>query len=238
MRRFEAHYGARDLPTEGRRVDLHGSLRTVQIAPMTTNVHEYPWRVPITFQKKSGMVALDQVRTVDKKRFVRRIGRASRAVVEGIKLGAGERQRVSLSRHVPQHRVRKASGALLSREPDEFHALVHGRRDWHSAEMNDLVCAQAQDGEHFDVDVARRTPGEPLDQVIELRAPAKRADGDFGQQGLVARVLNVVAGPGNRSGKIDGAALDVSRAEGRVFLPNAAQSLAGGIQREDHVLYL
>ena len=65
--------------------EMNGPLRTVQIAPMTTNVHPYPWRVPITFHKKSGMVAPDQIRTVDKKRLVRRIGRASRPVVEGIK---------------------------------------------------------------------------------------------------------------------------------------------------------
>ena len=65
--------------------EMNGPLRTVQIAPLTTNVHEYPWRVPITFQKKSGMVALDQIRTVDKKRLVRRVGRASRPVIEGVK---------------------------------------------------------------------------------------------------------------------------------------------------------
>lgn len=65
--------------------EMNGPLRTVQIAPMTTNAHGYPWRVPITFQKKSGMVALDQIRTVDKKRLVRRVGRASRQVIEGIK---------------------------------------------------------------------------------------------------------------------------------------------------------
>ena len=37
MRRFEAYYGARDLPTDGRRVDLHGSLRTVQWPPYCAN---------------------------------------------------------------------------------------------------------------------------------------------------------------------------------------------------------
>jgi mRNA interferase MazF len=65
--------------------EMNGPLRTLQIAPMTTTVHNYPWRVPITFQKKRGMVALDRIRTVDKKRILRRIGRASRPVVERIK---------------------------------------------------------------------------------------------------------------------------------------------------------
>ena len=37
MRRYEAYYGARDLPAEGRRVDLHGSLRSVQWPPYCAN---------------------------------------------------------------------------------------------------------------------------------------------------------------------------------------------------------
>jgi mRNA interferase MazF len=65
--------------------EMNGPLRTVQIAPMTTTVNEYPWRVPITFQRKHGMVALDQIRTVDKRRLLRRVGKAKRSVVEGIK---------------------------------------------------------------------------------------------------------------------------------------------------------
>lgn len=65
--------------------EMNGPLLTTQIAPMTTNIHAYPWRVAITFQGKKGMVALDQIRTVDKRRLVKRLGRANPLTVRKIK---------------------------------------------------------------------------------------------------------------------------------------------------------
>ena len=65
--------------------EMNVPLQTVQVAPMTSNVRPYSWRVPIAFQGKAGMIALDQIRTVDKSRLVKRVGRASRAVVERIR---------------------------------------------------------------------------------------------------------------------------------------------------------
>lgn len=65
--------------------EMNASLATVQVAPMTSNVRVYPWRVPITFRGKKGMVALDQLRTVDRRRLVKRAGRTGRPVVVGIK---------------------------------------------------------------------------------------------------------------------------------------------------------
>ena len=55
--------------------ELNDHLRTVIIAPMTTGGRAYPWRVPCRFQRRSGFVALDQLRTVDGERLVRRLGR-------------------------------------------------------------------------------------------------------------------------------------------------------------------
>ena len=55
--------------------ELNEHLRTAIIAPMTSSGQAYPWRVPCRFQKKSGFVALDQLRTVDTDRLVRRLGR-------------------------------------------------------------------------------------------------------------------------------------------------------------------
>jgi len=57
--------------------ELNEYLRTVIVAPMTTGGRGYPWRVPCRFQRRSGFVALDQVRTVDAERLVRRLGRLS-----------------------------------------------------------------------------------------------------------------------------------------------------------------
>lgn len=49
-------------------------IDTVIIAPMTTKGRGYPTRVPCTFQGKAGQVVLDQIRTVDKARLIKRLG--------------------------------------------------------------------------------------------------------------------------------------------------------------------
>lgn len=55
--------------------DLNEHLRTVIIAPMSTRGHAYPWRVRCRFQNRAGFVVVDQLRTVDTERLVRRLGR-------------------------------------------------------------------------------------------------------------------------------------------------------------------
>lgn len=64
--------------------DLNRHLRTVIVAPMTTGGQAYPWRVPCRFQNRSGFVALDQLRTVDVARLVKRLGKLSPATVAGV----------------------------------------------------------------------------------------------------------------------------------------------------------
>ena len=54
--------------------ELNRHLRTVIVAPMTTGGQAYPWRVPCRFQRQAGFVALDQLRTVDTERLVKRLG--------------------------------------------------------------------------------------------------------------------------------------------------------------------
>jgi len=54
-------------------------ISTVIIAPMTSRGNSYPTRVSCKFQKKAGQVILDQLRTVDKKRLVKRMGRLTSA---------------------------------------------------------------------------------------------------------------------------------------------------------------
>lgn len=55
--------------------ELNQHLRTVIIAPMTTGGQAYPWRVRCRFRDRSGFVAIDQLRTVDIERLVKRLGR-------------------------------------------------------------------------------------------------------------------------------------------------------------------
>lgn len=59
--------------------ELNQHLRTVIVAPMRTGGQAYPWRVQCRFQHRSGFVALDQLRTVDRERLVKRLGRLSAA---------------------------------------------------------------------------------------------------------------------------------------------------------------
>ena len=56
--------------------EIHNHLRTVTVAPMTTGSRPAPFRVPIEFQGVSGLVLLDQIRTLDKSRLARRLGAA------------------------------------------------------------------------------------------------------------------------------------------------------------------
>ncbi|MGH7646331.1 MAG: type II toxin-antitoxin system PemK/MazF family toxin [Gemmatimonadales bacterium] len=61
--------------------ELNAHLRTFIVAPLTTGSHAYPFRVPCRFGGKAGHVVLDQVRTVDGERLVRRLGRLAPASV-------------------------------------------------------------------------------------------------------------------------------------------------------------
>ena len=60
--------------------EMNDHIRTVIVAPMTTKGRAYPSRVSCTFQGKRGQVVLDQIRTVDRTRMVRRLGTVSAGV--------------------------------------------------------------------------------------------------------------------------------------------------------------
>lgn len=51
--------------------EMNKYLNTVVLAPMTTNLKNYPTRVTVKHNGKKGMVAIDQIRTVDKKRIIK-----------------------------------------------------------------------------------------------------------------------------------------------------------------------
>src|SRR3954469_6055731 len=64
--------------------ELNAHLRTVIVAPLTTGGQSYPFRVPCRFSNKSGHVVTDQLRTVDRERLVRHLGRISPATLARI----------------------------------------------------------------------------------------------------------------------------------------------------------
>jgi mRNA interferase MazF len=54
--------------------ELNRTVSTVIVAPMTTRGPDVQWRVPCRFQGKTGRIVLDQMRTVDKTRLLKRLG--------------------------------------------------------------------------------------------------------------------------------------------------------------------
>lgn len=54
--------------------EMNRWIKTVIVAPLTTGGQTYPTRVACTFECKTGQIVLDQIRTVDKSRLVRRLG--------------------------------------------------------------------------------------------------------------------------------------------------------------------
>jgi mRNA interferase MazF len=61
--------------------ELNVHLRTYIVAPMRTGGHSYPFRIACRFKGKSGHIVLDQIRTVDRNRFVRPLGRISNTIL-------------------------------------------------------------------------------------------------------------------------------------------------------------
>lgn len=65
--------------------EMNRNISTVMITPMTTKSHDYPSRVKMTFQGKVGWIVLDQIRTVDRGRFIKKLGRISSEAIKKVK---------------------------------------------------------------------------------------------------------------------------------------------------------
>ena len=61
--------------------EVHDFLRTVTVAPMTTGSRPAPYRIPLRFRGKDGLILLDQMRSLDKQRLVRRLGAVTGATL-------------------------------------------------------------------------------------------------------------------------------------------------------------
>lgn len=51
--------------------EINKYLNTIVLAPMTTNLKKYPTRVAVNHHSKKGMIAFDQIRTIDKTRIIK-----------------------------------------------------------------------------------------------------------------------------------------------------------------------
>lgn len=65
--------------------EMNRHISTVIIAPMTTISPEYPTRVDVQFLSREGWIVLDQIRTVDKRRLVKKLGRIEPETITRVK---------------------------------------------------------------------------------------------------------------------------------------------------------
>lgn len=101
LNRFDVHLVSLD-PTKGgenRRTrpclivspnEMNQYIRTVIVAPMTNKGRRYPTRVNCVFRGVSGQIVLDQIRTVDKTRLVKRLGTISKPAQGKVLQGLAE----------------------------------------------------------------------------------------------------------------------------------------------------
>lgn len=94
-KRGEIHLVSLD-PTRGREIkktrpclvispdELNANLQTAVVAPLTSSGKPYPFRVTCQFENKAGHIVLDQIRTVDRERLIRRLGSLPRPALESV----------------------------------------------------------------------------------------------------------------------------------------------------------
>ena len=70
--------------------EMNKHLSTIIIAPMTTNLKRYPTRIAVEHDGEKGMVVIDQIRTVDKIRIQKNLGKLSKAEIKACKLVINE----------------------------------------------------------------------------------------------------------------------------------------------------
>ena len=95
VKRFDVHLTNLD-PTIGREIkktrpclvvspdEMNRHIATVIVAPMTTKGKFYPTRIQCQFENKSAQIVLDQLRTVDKRRLIKRLGQIDKKTQQNV----------------------------------------------------------------------------------------------------------------------------------------------------------
>ncbi len=65
--------------------EMNKFLRTIIVAPMTTTSRKYPTRIEVKHDRKIGWIVVDQIRTIDKQRIIRVLGRLSQPEIKELK---------------------------------------------------------------------------------------------------------------------------------------------------------
>ena len=64
--------------------EMNRHMHTIIVAPMTTKGQSYPTRIACQFQNKEGQIVLDQIRTLDKTRLMKLLGRINPSTQEDV----------------------------------------------------------------------------------------------------------------------------------------------------------
>ena len=95
VKRFDVHLTNLD-PTIGHEIkkirpclvvspdEMNRHIATVIVAPMTTKGKSYPTRIQCQFENKSAQIVLDQLRTVDKRRLIKRLGQIDKKTQQNV----------------------------------------------------------------------------------------------------------------------------------------------------------
>lgn len=70
--------------------EMHDYLHTAIVAPMSTGSYAAPFRIPVRFMRKEGLILLDQIRAIDKMRLVRKLGVISPVALDATLTTLGE----------------------------------------------------------------------------------------------------------------------------------------------------
>ena len=101
VKRFEVYLTELD-PTIGHEIkktrpclvispdEMNRNIRTVIVAPMTTQSRSYPTRVACSFEHRQAFIVLDQIRTVDAQRVLKRLGRIDKETQQKVLLALAE----------------------------------------------------------------------------------------------------------------------------------------------------
>ena len=65
--------------------EMNKNISTIIIAPMTTQSHSYPARISLKFAGKEAWIVLDQLRTVDRGRLIKKLGEIDQKIINQIK---------------------------------------------------------------------------------------------------------------------------------------------------------
>lgn len=65
--------------------EMNKFLRTIVVAPMTTKSKKYPTRIEVKHDKKIGWIVIDQIRTIDRERIIKVLGRLSIPEIKEVK---------------------------------------------------------------------------------------------------------------------------------------------------------